>query len=77
MPVPLSESIEKIGPRACAAVFYRAPEDWLEPASVWLRVWLARGEKCVAFGSAAFGAEILAFLQKAMLTLMEAPMTTE
>ena len=63
MPVPLSESIEKIGPRACAAVFYRAPEDWLEPASVWLRVGLALGEKCVAFGSAAFGAEILAFLQ--------------
>jgi len=63
MPVPLSESLEKIGPRACAALFYRGAEDWLEPASVWLRLGLARGEKCVVHGCAAFGGEVLAALQ--------------
>jgi PAS domain S-box-containing protein len=63
MPVPLSESLEKVGSRACAAHFYRSSEEWLEPVSVWLRVGLARGEKCVVHGGAAFGEEVLAALQ--------------
>jgi len=63
MPVPLSESLEKIGSRVCAALFYGGAEEWLEPVSVWLRLGLGRGEKCLVYGGASFGKEVLAALQ--------------
>jgi len=63
MPVSLSEALGKIGPRACAALFYKESEEWLEPASAWLRVGLGKGEKCVIYGDDAFGGEVLAALQ--------------
>ena len=63
MPVPLNEALERLGPRACAALFYRAADEWAGPAAAWLRFGLARGEKCVVLGDGAFGAGILAALQ--------------
>jgi PAS domain S-box-containing protein len=63
MPVPLQEALERLGPRACAALFYRVAEDWVGASSAWLRFGLARGEKCVVHGRGTFGAEVLAALQ--------------
>ena len=63
MSVPLHEALERLGPRACAALFYRAAEEWAEPAAAWLRFGLARVEKCVVHGRGAFGTGLLAALQ--------------
>jgi PAS domain S-box-containing protein len=63
MPVPLQEAMDRLGPGTCTALFYRVAEDWVDPASAWLRLGLGRGEKCVVHGRGTFCAELLAALQ--------------
>ena len=63
MPVSLSESLERVDPRTCTALFYRTTGDWIDAVSAWLRAGLARGEKCLLHGKPAFVEEIFSSLQ--------------